>query len=186
MAKYGIIIAESRIAAYNLDSLNRSCTHATADVDGGNLVSLTASTTAGNDVFTAATPTAQTLGGLWMAYNPSVRLTEVDGQYFAGLSADDRHYTNIAGRVFDVFKPKKGDILALTLETIDASGANAVAGDILESKASQTKLQRIAAVTGATSGSTAFKILRVETQPFPQAGVGMEMAKKFIVECIQE
>ena len=186
MAKYGTIIAETRIAAYNVDMLNRSAIHSTADVDGGNLVSLTSSTTAGNDVFTAATPTAQTLGGLWMAYNPSVRLTELNDQFYAGLSADERDYTNIAGRVFDVFKPQKGDIIALSLETIDASGANAVAGDILESKASQTKFQRIAAVTGATSGSTAFKIMRVETQPYPQAGVGMEMAKKFIVECIQE
>ena len=186
MAKYGTIIAETRISAYNIDADNRSCVHSTADVDGGNLIHLTASTTAGDDVFVASTPTAQTLGGLWMAYNPSVRLTEVNGQYYAGLSADERDYTNLKGRVFDAFKPRKGNIIALSLEDIDASGASAVAGDILESKASQTKLQRIAAATGATSGSTAFKILRVETQPYPQAGVGMEMAKKFIVECIQE
>lgn len=186
MAKYGTIIAETRIQAYSVDALNRSAVHATADVDGGNLVALTASATAGNDVFTATTPATGALGGLWMAYNPSVRLTEVGDELFAGLSVDERAYTNIAGRVFDVFKPKVGDILALSLETMDSSGENAVAGDFLEGKNGQTKLQRIAASSGATTGSTSFKVLRVETQPYPRGAVGMEFAKKFIVECVQE
>ena len=183
---YGTIIAESRIQAYDINAFNRSCKHATADVDGGNLVALTASTTAGDNVWTATTPATGALGSLWMAYNPSVRLTEVNDGFYAGLSADERAYTNIAGRVFDVFKPKVGDEVHLTIDCIDASGADAVAGDFLEGKNAQTKLQRIAALTGATSGSTSFEIIRVETQPYPRAGVGMEFAKKFVCICVQE
>lgn len=186
MAKYGSIIVETRIQAYDINSLNRSVKHATADVDGGNLVKLVASATAGDDVWTATTPATGALGGLWVAYNPSQRLTEVNGQYYAGLSADDRDYTNLKTRVFDAFKPKVGDMVAFTIDCIDASSSNAVAGDFLESKDAQTKLQRIAKATGATAGSTAFEIIRIETQPYPRAGVGMEFAKKFVCVCVQE
>ena len=186
MAKFGTIIAEARIQAYDINSLNRSAAHGTADVDGGNLVILTASATAGNDVWVATTPATGSLGGLWMAYNPSVRLTELNDNFYAGLSADDRDYTNLATRVFDAFKPKVGDQIALTIETIDSSSSSAVVGDILESKNGQMKLTRIAAATGPTSCNTAFKIVRIESQPYPQAGVGMEFAKKFVCICVQE
>ena len=180
---YGVLI-ESMIQAKNIDALNRSV-KAQIDVAGGGLIALTAPTAQGDDVWTAAAPSSE-LGGLWMAYNPEVKYILVNGKKFAGLSADARDYTNIAGEVFDAFKPKVGDEIVVTIDAVDATGADAVAGDILESKASQTKLTRVAAGTGATEGSTAFVIEWVGTIDFPKANVGIEKVKAFKAVCVQE
>ena len=180
---YGVIV-ESRIQATNIDALNTTA-QAEVAVAGGGLVALTAPTTYGNDVWTAAAPSS-TLGGLWIAYNPAEHYTEVNGKIFAGLSKDPRDYANLANRPFDVFKPKVGDEIVVTIDCVDASGSSAVAGDILESKASQTTFQRIAKATGATAGSTAFEIESVFNMPFPQAGIGAAAVKAFRCVCVQE
>ena len=179
------VLIESMIQAKNIDALNRSVI-AQVDVDGGNLVALTAPTTQGEDRWTAAAPSDGSLGGLWMAYNPSVKYTEVNGKLFAGLSADVRDYTNIKNHTFDAFKPKVGDEIVVTIDDIDNTGAQAVAGDILEAKADQTKLTRVAAATGATAGSTAFKIENIYNVQFPKAGIGIEIVKGFKAVCVQE
>lgn len=184
MAKHGVLI-ESMIQAKNIDALNRSVI-STVDVDGGNLIALTAPTAKGEDRWTASVPTTGALGGLWIAYNPSVKYTEVNGKMYAGLSADPRDYTNIKNHTFDAFKPKVEDEIIVTIDDIDETGANVVAGDIIESKANQTKLTRIASATGATSGHTAFKVEWVDTVDFPQASIGVEKAKAIKAVCVQE
>lgn len=181
---YGVLV-ESMIQAKNIDALNRSAI-AQIDVAGGGLVALTAPTTQGEDRWTAAAPAAGTLGGLWVAYNPSVKYTVVNGKVYAGLSQDLRDYTNIAGHTFDVFKPKVGDEIIVTIDAVDATGANAVAGDILESKANQTTFARVASATGATAGSTAFEIEWVGALDFPKAGIGIDRVKCFKAVCVQE
>lgn len=178
------VIVESRIQATNIDALNRTA-KATVDVAGGGLVALTASGTQGNEVWTAAAPASGSLGGLWIAYNPSEHLTKVGGKFFAGLSEDPRDYVNIAGRPFDCFKPAVGDEIDITIDCVDASGSSVVAGDILESKANQTTFTRVASGTGATSGSTAFKVEYVGTAPFPSGSIGMEQVKMFRCVCVQ-
>ena len=183
MAKHGVLI-ESMIQAKNIDALNRSVI-STVDVDGGNLIALTAPTVKGEDRWTASTPASGTLGGLWIAYNPSVKYTEVNGKMYAGLSADPRDYTNIKNHTFDAFKPKVGDEIIVTIDDVDETGAQAVAGDILESKNGQTKFARVAGGT-ATSGSTAFKVEWVGTVDFPQAGIGVEKVKAIKAVCVQE
>ena len=179
---YGVLI-ESMIQAKNIDALNRSV-KAEIDVDGGNLIALTAPTEQGNDVWVASTPTTEKLGNLWIAYNPCVKYTVVNGKKFAGLSADNRDYTNIKGEVFDAFKPVVGDEIIVTIDDVDATGASAVAGDILESKNGQTKFTRVAGGT-ATSGSTAFQIEWVGTVDFPKAGIGIDKVKVFKAVCVQ-
>ena len=181
---YGVLI-ESMIQAKNIDALNRSAVSTTTDVAGGGLVALTAPTAQGEDRWTATVPAASSLGGLWMAYNPSVKYTEVNGKVFAGLSADDRDYTNLRGYTFDVFKPQVGDEIVITVDCVD-DATSVVAGDILESKASQTTLTRVASSTGATSGSTAFKVEWVGAVEFPKAGIGMDRVKAFKAVCVQE
>ena len=99
---YGVLI-ESMIQAKNIDALNRSV-KAEIDVDGGNLIALTAPTVKGEDRWTASAPATGALGGLWIAYNPSVKYTEVNGKMYAGLSADPRDYTNIKNHTFDAFQ----------------------------------------------------------------------------------
>ena len=179
---YGVLI-ESMIQAKNIDALNRSV-KAEIDVDGGNLIALTAPTEQGNDVWTASAPTTGKLGNLWIAYNPCVKYTVVNGKKFAGLSADNRDYTNIKGEVFDAFKPVVGDEIIVTIDDVDATGTSAVAGDILESKNGQTKFTRVAGGT-ATSGSTAFQIEWVGTVDFPKAGIGIDKVKAFKAVCVQ-
>ena len=102
------VIVESRIQATNIDALNRTA-QAQIAVAGGGLVALTASGVQGNEVWTAAAPASGSLGGLWIAYNPSEHLTAVGDKFFAGLSEDPRDYTNLANRPFDCFKPEVGD-----------------------------------------------------------------------------
>ena len=178
------VIVESRIQATNIDALNRTA-KAAVDVAGGGLVALTASGAQGNEVWTAAAPASGSLGGLWIAYNPSEHLTKVGGKFFAGLSEDPRDYVNIAGRPFDCFQPAVADQVDITIACVDASGSSVVAGDILESKAGQTTFTRVAASTGATSGSTAFKVEYVGTAPFPAGSIGMEQVKMFRCVCVQ-
>lgn len=183
------IMIESRIQATNIDALNRSVV-GTIDVAGGGLVSLTAPNKQGEDRWTLAAPAAGSLGELWMMYNPTEHLTVVgtgaNAKYFSGLSEDPRDYTNLATRSAVAFKPKVGDEVVITIDAIDASGAQSVAGDFLESKAGQTTFARIAAATGATAGSTAFQIEWVGNLPFPQGGIGMEFVKAFKAVCVQE
>lgn len=181
---YGVLV-ESMIQAKNIDALNRSVVSA-VDVDGGGLISLTAPTTQGNDVWTAAKPATGSLGDLWIAYNPEVKYTVVNGKKYAGLSADVRDYTNIAGETFDAFKPKVGDEIVITVDNVDDTASNIVAGDILESKNGQTKFTRIAAATGATAGSTAFKVEWVGSLEFPKAGIGIDKVVAYKAVCIQE
>lgn len=178
------VIIESRIQATNIDALNRTA-KAAVDVAGGGLVALTASGAQGNEVWTATAPASGTLGGLWIAYNPSEHFTKIGDKLFGGLSADPRDYANIAGRPFDCFKPVVGDEIDITIDCVDASGSSVVAGDFLESKAGQTTFTRVAASSTATAGSTAFKVEYVGTAPFPAGSIGMEQVKMFRCVCVQ-
>lgn len=181
---FGVMI-ESSIAATNIDAYNR---YAIGDfaVAGGGLVSLAPPTVQGDDRWTATEPAEGALGGLYMAYNPSPKYMELNGKKYAGLSADPRDFTNLAGETYTVFKPKLGDEIVITIDAVDATGAVAVRGDILESKAGQTTLQRIPAATGATTGSTAFEVEWVGVLPFPQAEIGMAQVKAIKMVCVQE
>lgn len=166
------LVNESKISAKDIDALNRSVV-ATVDVDGGNLIALTAPTEVGSDVWTAEAPKAGNLGGLWIAYNPTNRHIDVEGKVFAGLTADERAYTNIAGKTFDAFKPVVGDEIEISVDAID-DVKSIVAGDYLEAKAGQTKWTRVAKATGATAGSTAVQVEYAVPHDFPKAGIGVE------------
>ena len=184
MAYNGVLI-ESRIMATNNDALNESAVCTVADIPGGGLVHLEASDKKGDFVKVATLPAAGKMGDLWVAYNPSEHLTEINGKMFSDLSADPRDYVNIKGRTFGVFKPVANvDEIVITAECIvDAS--EVVKGDILESTSGDARLTRVAGATGATAGSTAFKVMRVEAIPFPQAGIGQAYVKAFFVKCVQ-
>jgi hypothetical protein len=139
---HGILI-ESKIAAKDIDALNRSVV-ATADVDAGSLLALTAPSTVGEDRWTVAQPSASALTDLWIAYNPTARITKIDDLEFAGLSVDDRRYTNVANKTFDAFKPKVGDEIEFSVDCVDPSAvASVVAGDYLDSVAGSFKLASV-------------------------------------------
>lgn len=178
---------ESRISATNDSALNRDAIAQIA-VAGGELVALTASTKQGDNVHVAAAPAAATLGKCWMAYNPSLRLTMVGENEFAGLTEDPREYTNEPNIVFSVFKPVLYDEIVVSVDCIDNTAAQIVNGDILESKAGQTQLTRVAAATGATAGSTAFEVEHKYIIPFPagRGKIGMDSQVGYMIKCIQE
>jgi hypothetical protein len=180
---YGVLI-ESKIQAKNIEALNRSAI-ASVDVAGGGLVSLVAPTTQGEDRWTANTPSSGNLK-VAIAYNPSVQYSVVNGVTLAGLLVDPRAYTNIAGKTFDVFLPKVGDEIVITIDAVDASSSSIVAGDYLEPKASQTTFQRIASATGATAGSTSFRVEHTGTITFPNAGIGNDSVTVYKAVCVQE
>lgn len=123
-----------------------------------------------------------------MAYNPSLRLTMVGENEFAGLTEDPRKYTNEPNITFSVFKPVLYDEIVVSVDCIDNTATQIVNGDILESKANQTKLTRIAAATGATAGSTAFKVEHKYIIPFPagKGKIGMDQQVGYMIKCIQE
>jgi len=114
----GVLIQDS-VMAKDIDSLNRTAKSA-ADINNGYALIL-ASKEAGVgelDVWAATQPATGTLEGLWMAYSPELVLT---GDKYKGLDPDPRNFTNIAGDVFDVFKPMIGDIITLTADALSGS-----------------------------------------------------------------
>ena len=104
------VIIESRIQATNIDALNRTA-QATVDVAGGGLVSLAASGTQGNEVWTATAPASGTLGDLWIAYNPSAHhyvplLPELPGSGYRAFGT----YCRLISAVHPKYKKHKQKI----------------------------------------------------------------------------
>ena len=177
---HGILI-ESLIEAENVDKLQRSFV-ATADVDGGGVVSLTAPTTQGDNVWTA---TAGYVEGntIAIAYNPQNHFTDVNGKRYAGLSADDRDYTNLANEVGGAFIPRKDDEIIVTNEDIVTSTlALAVAGNYLVPTASDF---RWTATDTKPQSGVVLQIENVEKYQFPPVkgsiGFSVQNAVKAVV-----
>lgn len=115
------VVIKRRVAAHNIDALNRTFV-ATEDLENGSIFTLTErSTTDGDDeVWKVAKPTATSLG-VWMAKSSEVTITKVgegtgaDVLMMKGIVEDPRMFTNIAGLVGDCFKPQVGDMIEMTL-----------------------------------------------------------------------
>lgn len=181
---YGFII-EKDIAAKNVDAWNRSVINTTEDVPAGAPLVLTAPEKA-EEPWTAAKPSAGTLGDVWVAYPSSEALAGWSGNVYAGLSADPRDYTNLKGRPFDAFKVQKHDIVGFTKDCFDSSLTNSTTvGTYFETKADQYEWTCTAT---ATAGSTAFKIISNGTLPFPAAQdtIGLSQYQFVVGECIAD
>lgn len=113
------VVIKRRVAAHNIDALNRNVV-ATEDLENGSIFTLsTRSTTDGEDeVWNAVKPAVGTKG-VWMAKSSEVTITTVgEGDYalqMKGIVEDPRMFTNVKGLVFDAFKPQVGDIIEMTL-----------------------------------------------------------------------
>lgn len=113
------VVIKRRVAAHNIDALNRTFV-ATEDLENGSIFTLTErSTTDGEDeVWKVAKPTAASLG-VWMAKSSEVTITTVgEGDYalqMKGIVEDPRMFTNVKGLVGDCFKPQVGDMIEMTL-----------------------------------------------------------------------
>lgn len=163
---------ESRIQAKDIEALNGTGV-CSADVDGGTLLTL------GTETKGVTTVTKSTSGkGLAMAYNPSEHFTKIDGEIYAGLSVDPRAYTNLANRPLDYFIPQVGDKVVLTVGNI-ADNQTITVGTFLEQESTG-----YVAKASATTDTTSFKVLEIQSIPFPQKGIGFDFATGYLVQCV--
>ena len=117
--------------------------------------------------------------GVYIAYNPSEHLTEVNGKVFAGLSADPRDYVNLKGRTFTAFKPCVGDEIVVTADAITGSPT---VGEFVEAG---TDGKGVPSAT-ASAGKTSFKVTYKKNIPFPAGGIGNEQVTAYALVCVQE
>lgn len=107
------VVITRAVAAFNVDSYNRTVMSTTADIDNGSVFTL-ARTEADSLVWTPTAPAAATATGLWMACAPEVLYQDKTH----GGTVDPRDYTNVQGRVFDAILLQKGDVIEMTGEGI--------------------------------------------------------------------
>ena len=115
------------------------------DIDNGNVVLLGALETGSREVYVGATPAADSvLTDVALVASPEVMYDERKKNL-------DEFY-NEAGKIVRGYRLHTGDIFSVTKDALDGA-ANPAIGDVVELKAG-TKLNVVAAATGATSGST--------------------------------
>lgn len=175
------VVIKRRVAAHNIDSLNRSVV-ATEDVENGFVFELlTRSDVDGEDEVWKATAaaTASTAMGLWMAKASEVIVTTVtngdDTLEFKGIVEDPRYFTNVKGRVFSAFKPQAGDIIEMTLG--QDSG-----GDYLIPQDSQMAL-----IASGSDNATGFAMKKIDTGilHIGSAGLVKTPVKTYIYEVVR-
>jgi hypothetical protein len=119
------ICVPNKIAASDIDALNRVAVSA-SDVDNGWVFELlTRSTTSGESEVWVATASAGTLTNIWMAYSPEIVSVVSGSNKFKGIDADPLNFYHVAGDMIDVFRPQIGDIITLTADSLSTASAAA-------------------------------------------------------------
>lgn len=74
--------------------------------------------------------------GLYIVYNPSVKYDEINGKLFPASSLDDRDYTNVANKVFDMFRIDMDIVIGINKYNLDAElqEGGLVKGDYVKPK----------------------------------------------------
>ena len=177
------VLVPTRIAAIDVDAYTRSVVSADTvpvDIDNGNVFELlTKSTTTGEGEVWAATKNTGTLTGLWMAYSPEVVTTVSGSNSFRGLDNDPRSFTNVAGKVFDAFKPVIGDIITLSADALDSSTVNTY----VVATSSQFKLYW----SGSAAAGLTLKYLETTYNSIPSGAISESQrpaAFKFVVSAV--
>ena len=179
------VLVQTRVMAENVDALNRVGVYASADVDNGTaLVCGVQSTNAGQKHVFSVTPASSVAKDLWLAYSPEV-VSTVDGTLvFKGLDSDPRHFTNKAGKPFDMFKPVAGvDLIQVTKDFFkeDYDPGTITGATYVEIQADGS----FKAVTSPTSsfGGLQFKIFAKEPIIIANGAIGGEAVDAWILEC---
>lgn len=148
MANHGVVRTDKLAATDNrafMRSLRYKVSTTLTAIDNGNVVLLGNLETGSREVYTATTPAANSaIKDIALVASPEVmydeRLRNLDDFY------------NEAGKIARGYALHTGDIFSVTKDALDGAATPAV-GDVVELKAG-TKLNVVAAATGATSGST--------------------------------
>lgn len=148
------VVIKSRVAAYNVDALNRTAV-CEADIENGCVFKLTSySTTDGEGMVWKAEQAAATDTGLWMATSPEVVvIKDAMGVEYKGLSVDPRAFINNAGKMIDATKLQEGDIIEMTAANIN----NADTMDYLVPDTADFKL------TGSATAGDGFCLHKIGT-----------------------
>ena len=114
-------------------------------IDNGNVLKVGALMAGEREIFEGSAPAANdAISDIVLVATPEVDYDE------RHRNLDD--YFNEAGKACRGYRIHKGDIFSVTKDALDGS-ENPAVGDVVELKAG-TKLNVVAAATGATSGST--------------------------------
>lgn len=114
------VVIKTRVAAYNVDALNRTAVCA-SDIENGCIFKLTQySTDESESMVWQAEQAAATDTDLWMATSPEVVIIRDSmGVEYKGLNQDPRAFVNYAGNMIDCIKLQKGDIIEMTAANIN-------------------------------------------------------------------
>ena len=169
------VLVQTHVMAMDVDALNRVGVAESNVENGTALVCGVQSSNAGQKHVFSVTPASGVAKDLWMAYSPEV-VSTVDGSLvFRGLDADPRHFTNIANKPFDMFKPVAGvDLIGYDPDTV--SGATYV-----EIQADGS-FKAVASAT-ASFGGLQFKIFAKEPIIIGNGTIGGEAVDAWILEC---
>jgi hypothetical protein len=178
------VIVLSKVQAQDIGAFNRSAVCA-ADVANGSIVVLTGkSATAGqSEVFTAVVPsTSDGLTGVWMAYSPEDVVTVSGSNKFKGLDPDPRNFTNLATYVFDVFKPKVGDLILMSEDCFTGARSTNTYANATDTTGG------LKLVWGSTATSSVFSMHYLATSyiSIPDGGISLGRLNAYLMEVVQE
>jgi hypothetical protein len=174
------VVIPNKIAAQNIDSLNRSVVCTTQDIENGTVFQLASrSATAGeSEVWVATVPGAgDGLKNLWMAASPEVVLTASGTNYYKGLDPDPRNFVNLQDKVFDAFKPQVGDLITLT---DDALTGNKGANTHVVATAADFRLNW----AGAAIAGLSLKLLDTTYIPLATGDIGTQRLTSYLFEVV--
>lgn len=180
---YSVIIPV-KTQAQDISAFNRAAVCA-SDVENGFSVMLSGkSATAGEaEVWTAVAPATSDPGltGAWIAYSPEDVITYSGTAAFKGLDPDPRNYINKATRIFDVFKPKVGDLILMSEDAFTAAKSTNTYANCTNGTGGQL-------VWGATATASvlALKYLATEYISIPDGSISTGRLTAYLMEVVQE
>lgn len=178
------VLVPTHITAMDVDAYNRVGVAETDIPNGTALVCGVCSTDADKKHVFKVTPAKAVAKDLWMAYSPEVVTNGVDGEYIKDVFKDPRKFTNIAGKVFDIFKPVAGvDLIQVSKEFFDEGKDPKTVGNAtyVEIQA-DGKFDAVASATPSFAGLQ-FRIVQTEPIIIGNGTIGGEAVDAWILEC---
>ena len=178
------VLVQTHVMAMDVDALNRVGVAESNVENGTALVCGVQSSNAGQKHVFSVTPASAVAKDLWMAYSPEV-VTTVDGSLvFKGLDADPRHFTNLANKPFDMFKPVAGvDLIQVTKDFFAENyDPDTITGATYVEIQADGSLKADASPT-SSFGGLQFKIFAKEPIIIANGTIGGEAVDAWILEC---
>jgi hypothetical protein len=177
------VVYPIKIQATDIGAYNRSAVCA-ADLEQGAAVILTgkSATTGESEVWTAvAASTSDGLTGTWLVYSPEIVLTVSGSNTYKGIDPDPRNFINKATKVFDVVKPKIGDLWMMSTDAFTGAKSTNTYANCTNGTSGQFVWG-----ASATSSVTAFKYVETSYISISDGSIGTQRIVAYVMECVQE